>query len=253
MDGSVCLSLPCIWQNSLLATAETPDASAHLSKDIIPEEFARTTDAALEVEGKHLCVHKAILSAASPVFASMFASIPSQLEPTAGMQNSCIPLPGHSHSEVQTALIFIYQRSGASVVDARKLLECHKSAASILQFAHKFNMQGILKECDCFLAAKADAALPQSRRLFNSISSAATWVRLAERCELSSLLAHSEFFLYKHGSLELSAVAEAKGLSSACLLRLLHCAQVVRQVSRYNADTVSVQTLLDLQKANRNT
>ena len=72
------------------------DPEAHLRAKTLPKQFALLADAYLEVEGMKMPVHKAFLSAASPMFADLFLAVASASETDLPPAKPCIPMIGHS-------------------------------------------------------------------------------------------------------------------------------------------------------------
>ena len=208
--------------------AGVPSMSAHLDAALIPEQAAQRTDATLEIEGTQLAVHTAILAAASPVFADLFAtaeqSLANSQTPNAKV---IIPMPGHTLPDVQAALVFIYQRFGSGGHEACELLsQDFATATSVLEFAHKFDMTGISKGVDSYMAAKANFVVVRKQQgiqapnpMFGSVAEAARWAILAESCGLRALLAHAELYMINNSE---HLFSEGENLSNACLLRIVH-------------------------------
>ena len=98
-------------------------------------------------------------------------------------------------------------------------------ARPIIQFAHKFDMQTILQECDTCLSQKAGDA--DGKVIFQDNDTAVAWAALAEECGLSTLLANAELFMVKNADPEFwqSPVFATHKLSSTCMLRMLRAAQ----------------------------
>lgn len=192
-----------------------------------------------------LPVHKAVLAAASPVFADLFVAS-AESAATAEKQSSLLStaLTGHTQAEVQVALKFLYEynATGFATLQSKYSLHCADTARPILQFAHKYDLKGILKEYEIYLDAKAKGR-PAS--VFTSGEETVTWAALAEQCGLSTLLAHAE--VYMLSSLDdkfwtTSAFAK-HALSRDCMLRMLRAGQSCASKSAFRY-TVSLTDLL---------
>ena len=201
------------------------DTEAHLRAKTVPKQFALLADAFLEVEGMKMPVHKAILSAASSVFADLFLAVASASETDLPPAKPCIPMIGHSAIDVQMALQFLYERVGADHANdtPSKWLWHVEESRPILQFAHKYNMQNVLKECDHYLTEKAQHFDGQT--FFSDFERTVAWATLADQCDLSYLLAHAELFMVKTADNTFWTSAAARELNPGCLLRMLQAAQ----------------------------
>lgn len=204
-------------------------------------------------------MHTAILAAASPIFADLFTTAEQSFTSTGGVEKHAkvvIPLSGHTMTDVQAALVFIYQRSGIGGHAVLKSLSLDAaSARPILEFAHKFDMKGILKTFDSYMADNKQRVcirqngLMGSEATFDNVAEAASWAALAEKCGLSTLLALAELYMIMYSGDELIKVGQ--GLSFACLLRILHRSQEYKKVccsyAAHKIPSFSVQKLISLQ------
>ena len=225
--------------------------NAHLSPDVVPEQAARRTDAILEVENTQIPVHTAILAAASPMFADLFTTSEQSTTSNAAVEKHAqviIPLPGHTVKDVQAALVFIHQRAATGGHDMLKRLSLDPaSARPLLEFAHKFDMKGIVTTFDSYMADKKQlpcmhqSILMRPEAVFDNVAEAASWAALAEQCGLSTLLALAELYMISYSGDELLSVG--RQLSSACLLRMLHVSQEYKQVCTITHRTRSLPFL----------
>ena len=149
----------------------------------------------------------------------------------------CVPMTGHTLRDTCTALKFLYQRSTLDLTEtpSKQLSKSIATARVIIKFAHKFDMKGILKECDSCLSERAQAGgdgetkqiLSSDEAMFSNNKAVIAWAALAEEYGLSQLLATAELYMVK--SLDptfwQSQSFVEHRLSQACLLRLLRGAQ----------------------------
>ena len=124
-----------------------------------PEWFRRSADVLLVLDsGKELLAHSNILSLHSEFLCDVFTS-------TANNETGasfCLPFPGCSEEEANALLLHVYDPEGRS--HALSI----KSAQLLSSLAHKYGLDGTLRQCDDFLASKVQAE-GQSKDL---------WVRL---------------------------------------------------------------------------
>ncbi len=126
-----------------------------------PGWFRKSADVLLVLDsGKELPVHSNIFSLHSEILCDMFTSTANtELK----MGASCrLPFPGCSEEEANALLLHVYDPEGRS--HALSI----KSAQSLSSLAHKYGLDGTLRQCDDFLASKVQAD-GQSKDL---------WVRL---------------------------------------------------------------------------
>ena len=123
------------------------------------------------------------------------------------------------------ALQFLYERAGADHANhtPSKWLWHVEELRPILQFAHEYNMQNVLKECDHYLTEKAQHN--DGKRFFSDFERTVAWATLADQCHLSYLLAHAEMFMVKTADNTFWTSAAARQLNPGCLLRMLQAAQ----------------------------
>lgn len=128
----------------------------HLRSPGLSEQFALMVDAHLVADGKLVPIHKSLLAAESPVFSDLFLSA-TDCNKSGGTDT--FPMPGHTVGDICTFLQFLYKRTATSAEDtpSNGLWKSVEDARPIIQFAHKFNMQTILHECDTCLSQKAEA------------------------------------------------------------------------------------------------
>ncbi len=204
----------------------------HLRLPGLPEQFASLTDAHLVVEGKHLPVHIALLAVGSPLFTDLFmtaAEDRAAATSASNMDSLCVPMTGHTVRDTCTALKFLYLRSVLDLTEtpSKQLWKSVAAARPIIKFAHKFDMKGILKECDHCLSEKAQEAGGHGVHMFSNNEAVIAWAALAEECDLSNLLATAEVHMVK--TLDpifwQSKSFAGHKLSQACFLRLLQGAQ----------------------------
>ena len=122
--------------------------------------FVSQADAFFIMEGKHLPVHTAIVAANSPVLADMFASTHAKVSQCSKQtEGVSVPLPGETLLDIGRVLKFLYQRLIMPNAESpfKQLCSSPDDIYPILRFAHKWNMQVILDECDKSLAAAATA------------------------------------------------------------------------------------------------
>lgn len=176
-------------------------------------EFRSLADAVLIVEEKQLPVHKAILAANSSTFARMFASCSGSTEEKTRIK---VPL-ADSLLAVCTTLKFLYD--GCTALSAGRF-EAIDDAYHVANFAHKYDMRAVLKECELFLLQQTPS------KLFSQAGATVKWTLLAEKCEMSTFLAHCEVVMASEtDELFWSNPAEnAMQLSSNSLLRMLKVA-----------------------------
>ena len=136
-------------------------------------------------------------------------------------------MPGHTVADICATLRFLYRRTATQAAEtpSKDLWESVADARPIIQFAHKFNMQTILQECDTCLSQKAGEA--DGKLIFRDNDTAVAWAALAEECGLSTLLASAELFMVMNADPEFwqSPDFATHKLSSSCLLRMLRAAQ----------------------------
>ena len=142
-------------------------------------------------------------------------------------------MKGNDKADVQAALDFLYQRNGQSSIDPYGRL-CASAAAAepILEFVHKFNMKGVLKDCDYHLSMQAQKN--DGNTLFKDLKTAVAWASLADRCDFGNLLAHAEHYMIKHATAAFwnSPAFDIHPLSPGSLLRLLHAVQTHKEACR---------------------
>ena len=207
----------------------------HLQLPGVTEECASQTDAYLHVNTDYVPVHSAVFTLQSPVFADMFNSAGGNQARAQRRHNKiCIPMTSHTFVDVRAAVMFLYQWTTSNLENtpSRELWKDIDTTRPLLQFAHKFNMKNVLKDCDICLTEKARQ--DEGRKLFSHTDEVALWAVLAEECQLSHLLSHAELFMAKHltPTSWLSDSSCAAQLSPACLLRVLRAAQQYNQDSR---------------------
>ena len=187
-----------------------------------PEHFALLADAHLVVEGQLLPIQKSLLAAGSPVFMDWFLS-----SANSSVDQDCYSLLGHTVADICASLEFLYQRTAVQSAEtpSKDLWKSVADAGPIIRFAHKFDMQTILQECDTCLSQKAWES--DGKVIFKDIDATVAWATLAEECGLSPLLANAELFMVKNADPAFwqSPVFVTHKLSSTCLLRMLRAAQ----------------------------
>ena len=164
----------------------------HLRLPGLPEQFSLLADAHLAAEGKLVPVHKTLLAVGSPIFSDLFVSATNRSADT-----DRFPMPGHTVADICTSLKFLYKRTTTEAKDtpSKGLWNSVEDARPIIQFAHKFNMQTILQECDTCLSQKAET---DSTGIFRDDDSTVAWAALAEECGLKKLLANAELYMVKN-------------------------------------------------------
>lgn len=196
----------------------------HLRCSSFPEQFALLADAHLVAEGQQIPVHKFLLALGSPVFSDWFLSA---AQADSSTDTDCYPMPGHTVADICASLKFLYQRTAVQSAEtpSKDLWKSVADAEPIIRFAHKFDMQTILQECDTCLSQKAGEA--DGKGIFKDNDTAVAWAALAEECGLSTLLANAELFMVKNADPEFwqSPVFARHKLSSTCMLRMLRAAQ----------------------------
>ena len=196
----------------------------HLRCSSFPEQFALLADAHLVAEGQQIPVHKFLLALGSPVFSDWFLSA---AQADSSTDTDCYPMPGHTVADICASLKFLYQRTAVQSAEtpSKDLWKSVVDAEPIIRFAHKFDMQTILQECDTCLSQKAGEA--DGKGIFKDNDTAVAWAALAEECGLSTLLANAELFMVKNADPEFwqSPVFARHKLSSTCMLRMLRAAQ----------------------------
>ena len=199
----------------------------HMRLPGLPEQLARLIDAHLVVEGKHLPVHTGVLAVGSPVFTDLFTTAAEDRAFAANKVDSlCVPMTGHTTRDTCAALKFLYQRS-MTETPSKQLWKSVAAARPIIKFAHKFDMKGILKECDSCLSEKAQEAGKLGVHMFSDNEAVIARAALAEECDLSNLLATAEVYMVKNldPTFWQSESFAVHKLSQACFLRLLQGAQ----------------------------
>lgn len=89
-----------------------------------------------------------------------------------------------------------------------------------MRVAHKYNMQGLHREAEKYLIAKASSN--GGKDMFEDPSSLVEWVVLAESCKLDELLAHAELYMIKHTEVGFwQEVMSRNSISIGCFLRVL--------------------------------
>jgi len=166
----------------------------HLHCSGLPEQSVLLADAHLVVEGQQVPVHKSLLALGSPVFFDWFLS---SAKADSSTDKDCFPMPGHIVADIYASLKFLYQRtaSRSSETPSKDLWKSVADARPIIRFAHKFDMQTILQECDTCLSQKAGEA--DGKGIFKDNDTAVAWAALAEECGLSTLLANAELFMVR--------------------------------------------------------
>ena len=172
-------------------------------------------DALLVVEDKQLPVHKAILAASSPTFATLFTSCAATKRDEGQLR---VPLDD-SLLAVCATLKYLYH--GCMKLRASKL-QSFDDAYHVITFAHKYNMRGLLEECEADLVQQAMTP----NKFFGQAGSCVRWTLLAEKCAMSTLLAHCEQFMTQRTDEAFwsSPAEEATQLSSSSMLRMLKAA-----------------------------
>lgn len=222
------------------------EVEAHLRLPGLPEQLASQTDAVLGGGDQCIPVHATVLAMVSPVFAALFKTKASEAAQSK-QDKLCIPLLGDSIADVCFAVKYVYQRALCQIANApgRQLWRSVDSARPIIKFAHKYNMQIILEECDACLSEKAQkvpGGVPVPRlghtkfettpysEIFHSVESTIAWAVLAADCSLSHLLAESELFLASMVVTDLGFWHNHDGavqsLSKESLLRVMGAAQL---------------------------
>lgn len=196
----------------------------HLHCSGIPQQSVLLADAHLVAEGQQIPVHKSLLALGSPVFSDWFLSAG---QADSSTDKDCYPMPGHTVADICASLKFLYQRTAVQSAETpgKDLWKSVADAQPIIRFAHKFDMQTILQECDTCLSQKAGEA--DGKGIFKDNVTAVAWAALAEECDLSTLLANAELFMVKNADPEFwqSPGFATHKLSSTCMLRMLRAAQ----------------------------
>ena len=196
----------------------------HLRSPGLSEQFALMADAHLVADGKLVPIHKSLLAAGSPVFSDLFLSAANSNK---SEDTDAFPMPGHTLADICKILKFLYKRTVTVATDtpSNDLWKSVEDARPILQFAHKFNMQTILQECDICLSRMAEA---DSEGIFKDNESPVAWAELAEECGLKRLLANAELFMVKNTDPAFwqNPAFNKHKLSSSCMLRMLRAAQL---------------------------
>ncbi|KAA6422702.1 MAG: hypothetical protein FRX49_07237 [Trebouxia sp. A1-2] len=164
----------------------------------------------------------------SPVFIDLFMTAADDRAAAASANKAdslCVSMTGHTLRDTCAALKFLYQRSMGS--PSKQLWKSVAAARPIIKFAHKFDMKGILKECDNCLSEKAQEAGGHGVHMFSDNEAVIAWAALAEEFDLSNLLATAEVHMVKtlDPTFWQSKSFAAHKLSQACFLRLLQGAQ----------------------------
>ena len=209
----------------------------HLQLPGLAEQFASQTDAYLHADGGYIPVHSAVLAVQSTVFADLFKLASDNIDDsTAHRRNGriCIPMTSHTFADVCTAVKFLYRwtTSNWENTPSKDMWKDIDTARTILQFAHTFSMESILKDCDFWLAEKAQE--DQGEKLFTQTDAVVLWAVLAEKCKLTRLLSHAELFMAKTLTPKswLSDNPVTSQLSPACLFRVLRASQEYITASR---------------------
>ncbi len=204
----------------------------HLRLPGLPEQFASLTDAHPVVEGKHLPVHIALLAVGSPLFTDLFMTAAEDrgaATSASNLDSLCVPMAGHTVHDTCAALKFLYLRSMLDLTEtpSKQLWKSLANARPTVKFAHKFNMKGILKECDTCLAEKAQEAGENGVHMFSDDKAVIAWAALAEEWDLSKLLATAEVYMVKNldSTFWQSQSFGEHRLSQACFMRLRRGAQ----------------------------
>ena len=216
--------------------------NSHLHLPGFTEHFASQTDAYLVVEEHRIPVHTMILAMTSPVFAELFKTAADDSSSSLTIDDKmCIPMPGHIHTDVCSAVKYIYQRCVCQLDNApsKQLWKSVNIARSVIECAHKYDMKPILEECDACLSEKAqqmpyivsysDVGAPaDTGRIFQGIETTVAWAILAEEFDLKKLLAQAELFMVSDLQLFFLRYDNhvVQRLSKASLLRVLHAAQL---------------------------
>lgn len=191
----------------------------------LAEQFASQTDAYLHADNGYIPVHSAVLAIQSSVFADMFKVASDNAHRRNG--KICISTTSHTFADVCTAIKFLYRwtTSDWKNTPSKDMWRDINTARPILQFAHKFNMQRVLNDCDLCLSRKAQE--DQGRKLFSHSDAVVLWAVLAEECNLTNLLAHAELFMAKTVTPKpwLRDNPVTSQLSAACLFRVLRATQ----------------------------
>ena len=90
------------------------------------------------------------------------------------------------------------------------------------KFAHMYDMRQVLKECEAYLVQQ----VATHSKLFSQPGATVRLTLLAEKCELSTFLAHCELFMAKKNDESFWSTPEenAAQLSGDSMLRMLKCA-----------------------------
>ena len=238
--------------------ASSSAANTHITAHFegMSEHFASQADACFVVEAKHFPLHTALLTVSSPVLAEILSC----LVPDPDAECCCIPLPGETVQDIQKALSFLYKRAGSScTTPSTDLWKSFQETSAILKFAHKFNMQNILEECDSYLSEAAQSSksfgqppsAPKKQTtlsetdmsslkppkfafgiqpaevkqtvIFADAYTALEWASLADQCQLATFLAHVELAMLVNEDCKFwcDNNLPLHQLSQACLARLL--------------------------------
>lgn len=202
---------------------------AHLTVDGLSKQFGGQTDACLLVEGHKFHVHSHLLAVGSAVFSDIFSTAQeeSMAVRTSSSGKLCVTMAGHTISDTCVFLKYLYQRSILGLTDtpSKKLWRSVDKARPIITFAHKFDMTGILEECDTCLSEKADRQ--GGKLVFSSTDVTCAWAALADGCSLKKLLSKAEVFMLQSVDSKFwqSDSMATYQLSRACLARILRAAQ----------------------------
>lgn len=98
-------------------------------------------------------------------------------------------------------------------------------------FAHKYDMKELLEECEAYLVEQAR----NPSKLFGQPGATVRWTLLAEKCQMSTLLAHCELSMAKKtdDSFWSNPPENAMHLSTDSLLQMLKVAAIKNRSGRH--------------------
>ncbi len=194
----------------------------------VSDVYKEMADTILVVEGVELPVHRDLLAANSDVFASLLIS---SLPDKSNRARLRIPLVDDTLSEILTVLGYLYRHRKFIIGQGPVQPNSPDDVRALVKFAHKYNMEELVKGCEAYLIDEVQKTSHQEYVLFKRNELVVAWTELAEQCGLKRFLAYCErFMIQDHDeSFWHDPAVKADRLSHDCLLRVLHGQQAHRQ------------------------
>ncbi|KAL3136635.1 hypothetical protein ABBQ38_005876 [Trebouxia sp. C0009 RCD-2024] len=222
---AVSLAGAALATSDNLAEGVADGLDAHLAG--LSQHFAGQTDACLLVDGQQLRVHSALLAVGSTVLSEIFSTAQAGSADERNKDGKfCVTMAGHTLSDTCAVLKFLYERITLGLDSpSKRLWQSLEKARLIIHFLHKYDMKGIMQECEHCLCEKTEEA--DGRLIFSSTDVTIAWANLAEKFSLNKLQSKVELFMVTCVDADFWQSATQQ-LSRTCLSMVLQAKELER-------------------------